>query len=175
MIDRAALRAEFAAFLRPGRILLTGHSHQAWPDAVRSALGTCFDDAAEHVDDKWGAAVFPRVEAVGGRILARLGFDPADPIAFGRSTHELCSRLLSCFPRGRGLRVVTTTGEFHSLHRQLRRLEEEGAEITWVDASPRATLAERLVAATKEGVHVVAASCVLFEDASVVRDIGAVI
>jgi kynureninase len=175
VIDRGALRAAYAAFLRPGRILLTGHSHQAWPDAVRAAMGTCFDEAADFVDDKWGEAVFPRIDAVGRRILVRLGFDAADPIAFGRSTHELCSRLLSCFPRGAGLRVVTTTGEFHSLHRQLRRLEEEGAEITWIEASPRASLAERLVEAIHEGVHVVAASCVLFEDATVVRDVGAVI
>ena len=38
------------------RILLTGHSHQAWPDVARAALLQCFDDAALHVDDKWGAA-----------------------------------------------------------------------------------------------------------------------
>lgn len=175
MTDRASIRQSYSAFLRPGRILLTGHSHQAWPDAVRGAMTRVFDEAADLVDDKWGDAVFPRIDRVGRRILVRLGFDEGDSVAFGRSTHELCSRLLSCFPRGTGLRVVTTTGEFHSLHRQLLRLEEEGADVTWVEASPRATLAERLVEATKEGVHVVAASCVLFEDATVVRDIGAVV
>lgn len=169
------LRAAYAAFLRPGRILLTGHSHQAWPDAVRDAMGLAFDEAARYVDDKWGEAVFPRIDRVGRRILRRLAFREDDPIAFGSSTHELCSRLLSCFPRASGLRIVTTTGEFHSLRRQLLRLEEEGAEITWVAASPREGLAERLVAATRDGVHVVAASAVLFADATVVRDIGAVI
>jgi len=170
-----ALRDAYSAFLRPGRVLLTGHSHQAWPDAVRDAMGVAFDEAARFVDDKWGEVVFPRVERVGAKILERLGFAPDDPIAFGRSAHELCSRLLSCFPRGVGLRVVTTTGEFHSLHRQLRRLEEEGAEITWVEAEPRASLGERLVAATTNGVHVVAFSAVLFEDATVLRDVGDVI
>jgi len=98
-VDLAALRAEYRAFLRPGRVLLTGHSHQAWPDAAREALVRSFDDAAEHVDDKWERAVFPLVESVGRRVLGRLGFDEADPIAFGRSTHELVVRLLSSFPR----------------------------------------------------------------------------
>jgi selenocysteine lyase/cysteine desulfurase len=171
-LDRGALRAEYRAFLRPGRVLLTGHSHQAWPDAARDALGRAFDDAAEHVDDKWERAVFPLVDRVGRRVLERLGFAPDDPIAFGRSTHELVVRLLSALPRRGPLRVVTTTGEFHSLHRQLRRLEEEGAEVTWVEARPAATLAERLAGALRDGTHLVAVSAVLFEDASIVRGLG---
>jgi kynureninase len=173
--DREALRAEYRAFLRPGRVLLTGHSHQAWPDAVREALGRAFDDAARLVDDKWGDAVFPLADSVGRRVLARLGFAQDDPIAFGRSTHELVVRLLSCFPRRDPLRIVTTTGEFHSLHRQLRRLEEEGAEVTWVEARPHGTLAARLVQALGPGTQLVALSAVLFEDAAVVTDLGDVI
>lgn len=173
--DREALRAEYRAFLRPGRVLLTGHSHQAWPDAVRDALGRAFDDAARLVDDKWGDAVFPLVDSVGRRVLARLGFAEDDPIAFGRSTHELVVRLLSCFPRREPLRIVTTTGEFHSLHRQLRRLEEEGAEVTWVDARPHGTLSARLVEAIRPETQLVAVSAVLFEDAAVVSDLGEVV
>jgi len=174
-LDRAAFRAAYSSFLRPGRVLLTGHSHQAWPDASREALLRCFDDAARFVDDKWGEAVFPLVDAVGRRILERMGFSPDDPISFGRSTHELALRLLSSFPAGSALRVVTTTGEFHSLHRQLRRLEEEGAEITWVETNPPETLAARLIEALRPGTHVVAASAVLFSDARVVRDVGEVV
>ncbi len=174
-LDLGALRSEYRAFLRPGRVLLTGHSHQAWPDAVRDALGRSFDDAARLVDDKWGEAVFPLVDTVGRRVLARLGFAEDDPIAFGRSTHELAMRLLSCFPRQSRLRVVTTTGEFHSLHRQLRRLAEEGAEVTWVEARPHGTLAARLAEAVTPGTHLVALSAVLFEDAAVVTDLGSVL
>ncbi|AKT40188.1 aminotransferase class V-fold PLP-dependent enzyme [Chondromyces crocatus] len=98
-LDRDALRAAYSRFLAtPGRILLTGHSHQAWPDVVRDALGACFDDAARHCDDKWSAAVFPTIQTVGEAVLDRMGFPKDDAIAFGRSTHELLMRLVSCLP-----------------------------------------------------------------------------
>src|SRR5512138_1712527 len=91
--DLPKLRAAYSHFLRPGRVLLTGHSHQAWPDVARDAMIQLFDDAARLVDDKWSAAVFPKCDAVGRAILSRMGFDPGDPIAFGKSTHELVFRL----------------------------------------------------------------------------------
>src|SRR5262245_30295794 len=120
--DLPALRAAYKSFLPEGRILLTGHSHQAWPDVARDALIRLFDDAARLVDDKWSEAVFPKCEAVGRGILSRMGFDPGDPITLGKSTHELVFRLLSCLPLHTRPRIVTTTGEFHSLYRQLTRL-----------------------------------------------------
>lgn len=180
-LDLDSFRAAYSAFLRDGdRVLLTGHSHQAWPDVARAAMTRYFDDSAEHVDDKWSRAVFPIVERVGRRVLERMGFDAADPIAFGRSTHELVYRLLSALPSmapgsRRRPRIVTTTGEFHSLDRQLRRLEEDGVEIVWVSGAPRGSLAERLVAALEPGVDLLAVSAVFFEDAFVLPDLGRVI
>jgi kynureninase len=173
--DLEALRREYGAFLRPGRVLLSGHSHQAWPDAARDAMGACFDDAAEHVDDKWGRAVFARRDGVARRVLARLGFDPGDPLSFGQNVHELAFRVLSCFAPTDATHVVATTGEFHSTFRQLARLGEAGVRVTWVDASDRASLAERLCAATAPGVACVAVSAVLFEDAHVVAGLGEVV
>ena len=38
------------------RILLTGHSHQAWPDVGLEAQQRAWLDAAEYVDDKWAVA-----------------------------------------------------------------------------------------------------------------------
>jgi kynureninase len=171
--DLEALRRAYSAFLgaEPGRVLLTGHSHQAWPDAAREAMGRLFDDSARFVDDKWSEVIFPKAETVGRAILARSGFDEADPLSFGRSTHELVYRLVSCFPRD--ARVVSTRGEFHSLDRQLRRLEEDGLRVTWVDAYPRATLAERVADALEPGVDLLALSAVFFEDGWVLREIGA--
>jgi selenocysteine lyase/cysteine desulfurase len=182
-LDVAALRASYARFLDgdPGsagarRVLLTGHSHQAWPDVVRDALTRCFDDAARFVDDKWSAAVMPKVDAVGRAILRRSGFAEDDAIAFGRSTHELVFRLITCLPAcGRGQRIVTTRGEFYSLHRQLTRLAEDGADVVWVAASPREGLAERLIDAITPGTAMVAFSAVLFEDAHVLPRLGDVI
>src|SRR5688572_22718279 len=107
--DLTRLRAEYRAFLQPGRILLTGHSHQAWPDAARDAQARYFDDAARCVDDKWEVELFPRIERVRKRILTRMGLHPDDACAFGKSTHELVFRLMSCFLSQQKVRVVTTT------------------------------------------------------------------
>jgi kynureninase len=171
-LDIGALRAAYSGFLTGSRVLLTGHSHQAWPDVARAAMLEAFDDAARLVDDKWSGAVFPRMEAVGRGILGRLGFDAGDAIAFGKSTHELVTRLFSCFPASRAPVVVTTRAEFYSLSRQLSRLGEEGYRVTWVDASDRASLADRILDAIVPGTSVVAVSAVLFEDAFIVPRIG---
>ena len=166
-------------FLRPGRILLSGHSHQAWPDAARAAQGAYFDDAAELVDDKWGARVLPLLESVGKRILQRHGFAQDDAIAFGRSSHELGFRLLSCldlvgFEQRRPPRIVTTDGEFHSLWRQLGRLAEAGVEVEVVPVEPRASLVNRLRLAMVD-TAMVAISAVFFEDSYVVPGLGTLV
>lgn len=173
--DLAALRAAYSRFLVPGRVLLTGHSHQAWPDAARDALLTCFDDAARFVDDKWDEAVFPRLARVGQAVLARMGFDPGDAIAFGKSTHELVYRLLTCLPLASRPRIVTTQSEFHSMRRQLARLAEEGVPVEWVASRPREGLAERVLDALTPGTAMLAMSAVLFDDAHVVPRLGEII
>ncbi|MDI1450109.1 aminotransferase class V-fold PLP-dependent enzyme [Polyangium sp. 6x1] len=171
-LDLGAFRAAYSRFLTGDRVLLTGHSHQAWPDVAREANLEAFDDAARFVDDKWSRAVFPRMESVGRRILGRLGFDERDAITFGKSTHELVTRLLSCFPLAKAPRVVTTRSEFHSLHRQLSRLAEDGLRVTWVDSADRGSLVDRFLEAIVPGTSLVALSAVLFEDAYVVPRIG---
>ena len=173
-LDQSALRAAYSRFLVKDRVLLSGHSHQAWPDVVRDALGRFFDDSAAFVDDKWMEVIFPKIDAVGGAILDRMGFDPGDPIVFGRSTQELVFRLLTSLPLFQAdraaarVRIVTTSAEFHSLRRQLSRLAEEGVEVVWVDAQPREALPDRLLAAITPGTSVVALSSVFFEDAYIV-------
>jgi hypothetical protein len=99
--------------------------------------------------------VFPLVESVGRRVLGRLGFGEGDALAFAESTHALVFRLLSCFPHD--ARVVSTTSEFHSLYRQLRRLEEDGLRVSWVDASSREGLADRLLAAAGSDLFMLSA------------------
>ncbi len=177
--DLATIRRAYSAFLRPGRVLLSGHSHQAWPDVARHAQAAVFDDAAEHVDDKWERAVFPIVEEVGRGVLQRMGFAADDAIAFGESTHELLVRLLSALDLRR-TRIVTTTGEFHSLDRQLGRLAEDGTAVRWVEATPRADLAERVIRAIDaesggEGPLVVALSAVFFEDSFVLPELARIL
>ncbi|HWV39456.1 MAG TPA: aminotransferase class V-fold PLP-dependent enzyme [Vulgatibacter sp.] len=169
----AGFRAAYRSFLREGRILLTGHSHQAWPDVAREAQARAFDDAAAHVDDKWEKAVDALLAKVARGVAVRLGYRPedADSIVFGQNTHELVFRLLSCWPFDASTRIVTTTGEFHSLDRQLRRLQEAGVGVDWVDARARAGLERRVVDAIEPGTSIVALSAVLFEDGWVLRDL----
>ena len=165
-LDPAELCPAYARFLRGGRVLLTGHSHQAWPDVAREGLVRSFDDAADHVDDKWerAMAVADRVrEGVVQRIGGRI-----EDVALGQSTNELVTRLLSALDFTRRRHVVTTSGEFHSLDRTLRRLAEAGVEVTFVAAQPVATLAGRLAAAIREDTAAVMASTVLFETSTIV-------
>src|SRR5690606_39082973 len=98
-------------------------------------------------DDKWerASAVADAVRAaVASRIAAR-----PDEIALGGSTHELVTRFLSALDLRTRPHLVTTSGEFHSMHRQLARLAEAGVEVEMVPWAPVATLAERLAAAIR--------------------------
>lgn len=172
-LDARALRAHYRAFLREGRVLLTGHSHQAWPDVAREGLVRAFDDAALHVDDKWSAA-FEAARSVREAVCARMGGRP-DDIALAPNTHELVARFLSSLAWRERPRIVTTTGEFHTLHRQLRRLVEEGVRVDFIDARPVGTLAERLAEAVTDDTAAVLASTVLFETSSRVPNLTAVV
>jgi kynureninase len=163
------------------RLLLTGHSHQAWPDVARDGVVEAFDDAALAVDDKWDRA-FARADAVRAG-YRRLLADPGGEIALGPNTHDLVVKFLSGLDwrRTSRPRLVTTDGEFHSLRRQLARLAEEGVEVVRVPAEPVGTLAERL-AATLGGdgdgsrgddrTLAVLVSAVLFESARIVPHLG---
>jgi len=174
-VDPRALRNEYQAFLGGReRVLLTGHSHQAWPDVARAAMARAFDDAALHVDDKWGPA-FEAADAVRAAIAARIGGARADEIALAQNTHELVARFLSALDlRGRP-HLVTTSGEFHTIDRQLHRLAEAGVEVTFVDAAEPRTLAERLTAAVRADTAAVLVSSVLFQSASVVPGLGSLV
>lgn len=169
-IDPSALRPHYRHFLQSGRILLTGHSHQAWPDVAREGLLEAFDDAAAEVDDKWAGAA-RAADAVRTAVALRIGAHP-DEIALGTSTHELVSRFLSALDLRSRPHLVTTTGEFHSMHRQLARLAEEGVEVTFVPAEPVSELASRLAAAVRDDTAALMVSSVLFETASVVPELG---
>lgn len=164
------LRRHYQSFLQAsddsGRILLTGHSHQAWPDVALEGLRESFVDAAAHVDEKWGRA-FAKAEVIRAYVAELIGCK-ADEIALGANTHELAVRFLSALDLKKRPQIVTTTGEFHSLSRQLSRLSEEGIEVIYVDVHPAATLAERLASSVGNKTAAVMCSAVLFETATVV-------
>ena len=164
------LRPHYRAFLASGRILLTGHSHQAWPDIAEAGMRAAFRDAAALADDKWK----PALEVADGLrevIAQRIGADAAE-IALGQNTHELCTRFLSALDLRSRPHLITTSGEFHSLDRQLRRLAEAGVEVTFVPADPVATLAARIAAGIRPNTAAVMASSVLFETSTIVPGLG---
>ena len=170
MIDPATLAAHYSRFRVSERLLLTGHSHQAWPDVAFEAQQQAWLDAAEHVDQKWDL-VEEKAELLRRGVCYMLD-DTTGQIALGQNTHELVTRFLSALPLLERPRLVTTDGEFHSIRRQLDRLAEEPIEVVKVAALPAATLAERLVAAVDEGTAAVLTSYVLFQNAHIVPDLG---
>jgi len=132
-----SLAEHYSRFRVSERVLLTGHSHQAWPDVSFDAQQRAWLDAAALVDDKWerAAAVADDVRAGFRRLLN----DPDGEIALGQNTHELVVRLLSAVLARSGgsggsgredfadssltrpTRLLTTDGEFHTIRRQLDR------------------------------------------------------
>jgi len=149
------------------RLLLTGHSHQAWPDVALEGVVEAFEDATRLLDEKWERA-FAKAEAVRDGFRGWLAEPPAE-LALGASTHELVLRFLSALDLRARPRLVSTDGEFHTLRRQLARLgEEDGVEVVRVAAEPPGTLAQRIAAAVDDRTAAVLVSAVLFETARVV-------
>lgn len=190
------LARHYSRFNVSERVLLTGHSHQAWPDVAFEAQQRAWLDAAEMVDDKWGRAF-----EVGDEVRAgyrRLLDDPDGHIALGQNTHELLIRFLSALPLRERPRLVTTDGEFHTIRRQLDRLEEEGIEVVRVPADfvrhPNKvrvggdgaagdagrtqgagdSMAERVIREVDDRTAAVLVSSVLFRDARIVDGLAEV-
>ncbi|MEJ2334054.1 MAG: hypothetical protein P8Y26_00310 [Gemmatimonadales bacterium] len=166
------LAAEYSRFRVADRLLLTGHSHQAWPDRGFVGQQRAWLDAAELADEKWDRAFAKadRVRAGYGRLLG----DEPDRIALAQNTHELVLRFLSALPLRERPRVVTTDGEFHTIRRQLDRLDEEGLEVVKVPAHPAAGVGERLVSEIDDRAAAVLVSSVFFQTGHIAGGIGEV-
>jgi kynureninase len=158
-----ALASDYSRFRVAERLLLTGHSHQAWPDRAFAGQIAAWEDAATLVDGKWGRA-FERADAV-RRGFAHLLGDERGDIALGGSTHELMVRFLSALPWRRRRRLLTTDAEFHSARRQLARLGEEGIEVVRLPADPAETIGARLAAAVDDRTAAVVVSTVFYTHA----------
>jgi kynureninase len=169
MIDSAAslhaspnaLAHHYTRFRVGERLLLTGHSHQAWPDCAEAGQLRAWQDAAEYVDGKWERA-FERAERVRQGFGRLLDCDPSG-ISLGASTHELVVRWLSALPLRERPRLVTSDAEFHSLRRLLSRLEQEGIAVVRVAARAAASLGERLAREVDDRVAAVLVSSVFYD------------
>jgi kynureninase len=167
-----ALAPHYSRFGVSDRLLLTGHSHQAWPDCGFDGQQAAWLDAARYVDDKWEHA-FHQAERV-REGFARLLGDAGAGIALAASTHDVLVRLLSALPLRTRPRLVTTDGEFHSIRRQLDRLAEEGLSVIRVPEAPLESLASRLSQAVDDRTALVLVSAVFFDTGRVARGLAEV-
>jgi kynureninase len=173
VINPEELAKHYSRFRVTERILLTGHSHQAWPDVGFEAQAQSWLDAAEYVDEVWEKAFEKAGEVRRG--FARLLDDSPDRIALAPNTHELVVRFLSALPLKKRPKLITTDGEFHTIRRQLDRLAEEGIEVVKIASIPAATLAERLAKAADDRTAAVLVSAVLYTNAHIVPSLRAVL
>lgn len=155
-----ALAPHYSRFRVSERLLLTGHSHQAWPDRGFEGQQQAWLDAAALVDEKWERA-FEKADRV-RRGFRRLLGGADGSIALAPNTHELVVRFLSALPLRDRSRVVTTDAEFHTVRRQLDRLAEEGLEVVRVPAHPAAEAGERVAAAVDDRTGAAIVSSVFF-------------
>ena len=163
--DQNPLAPHYSRFRVTERTLLSGHSHQAWPDRGFLGQQRAWEDAAEWVDGKWAHA-FEKADRVRAG-YRRLLDDPSGLYSLGESTFDLLVRLLSSLPLRKRPRLVTTDSEFYSLRRLLQRVEEEGLEIVRVPALPADSVGERLAAATDDRTAMVLTSTVFFTTARI--------
>jgi kynureninase len=164
------LAPHYARFRVSERLLLTGHSHQAWPDVCFDAQARAWLDAARYADEKWEHA-FAQADRVREGFTRLLG-DAGGGIALAPSVHELVVRLLSALPLRARPRLVTTSGEFYSTRRQLNRLEEEGIAVVRVAEAPLESLAARVAAAVDDRTALVLVSAVFFDTGRIARGLA---
>lgn len=166
------LAPHYSRFRVAERLLLTGHSHQAWPDVAREGVLEAWDDAALDLGRKWDRAAV-RAERLRAGVRVLVG-DPGAEVALGASAHELLVRFLSALPLRTRPRLVTSDAEFDSARRQLDRLADAGLEVVRVPATPVGTLAERVAAEVDARTAAVVVSSVLYETSRIVPGLAAV-
>jgi selenocysteine lyase/cysteine desulfurase len=152
------------------RYLLTGHSHQAWPDCGFEAQQEAWRDAAEFVDDKWERA-FQKADEVKRGYLKLLDDDTGN-IALGVNTLELLIRFLSALPLKEKPKLVTTDGEFHTIRRLTDRLSEEGINIVKVSSSPINDVVENLKKVSDDKTSAILVSSVFFNSGLILPNLS---
>jgi selenocysteine lyase/cysteine desulfurase len=138
----------------PDRLHFAAHSHHLWPDASFEGQVEAWNDAARLADRKWDKVmgeVWPEAQ---GHVAGELGTGTPDAIVFAGNTHDFLVRLWAAAPRRSGapLRILTSSGEFHSARRQFARWAESGDIILEeVETEPFPTFSQRFLEAAASG------------------------
>lgn len=116
-------------------IHLAAHSHHFWPDCTLEAVQNAWMDASKYSDKKWDKIFNYKLPQTQNIIAKILNLSSPEQIAFAPNTHELLSRVLSCFLGQEKIKILTTNCEFHSFRRQLDRIKEfKQVEVIELDA-----------------------------------------
>lgn len=167
--DPNPIAHHYTRFRVSERPLLSGHSHQAWPDEGFEGQKEAWNDAARFVDDKWERA-FAKSERV-RRGYRRLLDDPDGLYSLSAATHDLLIKLFSALSLAERPKIVTTGSEFYSMARQLARWEEEGIEVVRVPSQPASTVGERLADFVCDRTAAIYTSTVFFDSGAIAGDL----
>jgi kynureninase len=126
----ASLQPHYSRFDVASRLLFTGHSHQAWPDAAFEGIREYSSLAAEQADKKWPFA-FEKTKFL-RQYLRKFYDDPRGKYCREQNTHVLLVSWLSALDLKNKPKIITTTGEFHSIYRQLRSLQSAGFDVVFL-------------------------------------------
>jgi selenocysteine lyase/cysteine desulfurase len=166
-IDNLAKRLQphYSKFDVANRLLFTGHSHQAWPDVTFDAVNDYMTMVATQIDKKWGFA-FEKTEQIRD-YLRRYYDDPNGLYCREENTHILIVSWLSSLDLISKPKILTTDGEFHSLYRQLRRLDEAGLDVHYLPHQNDNELLEAIRKNADEKTSAIMLSRVYFESSKV--------
>lgn len=153
------------------KILLTGHSHQAWPDVAKEGILECYYDAAKYIDDKWSLA-FEKADKLRKHIAYLINCDKYEYIALASNTHELLIKFLSSLDLKNKNKIITTDGEFHTIRRQLDILNKHFLNVVKINRLDTESLAERISNEIDNNTACVIISKVMFSDAAIINNLG---
>lgn len=108
-----------------GIVHFASHSHHFWPDKAKEGHLKAYDKAVKLSDKKWEDAFTCLIPKIQRLIANHLQFSRPKDIAFAPNTHDLIVKLISPCLNKQPFRILSSTEEFHSLSRQLRRFNEE--------------------------------------------------
>jgi kynureninase len=160
-----SLQPHYSQFNVTGRLLFTGHSHQAWPDAAFEGIREYMRTVSVQVDKKWESA-FEKTEIMRD-YLRDYYDDPAGKYCREQNTHVLLVSWLSSLDLKNKPKIITSTGEFHSMYRQLRRLQESGLHVVYLPHENDEELAESIKSELDGQTAAVMLSRVYFETAGI--------
>lgn len=140
----------------PGRLHFAAHSHHLWPDASFDGQVEAWTDAARLADRKWDKVMDEVWAKAQAHVADELGTAMPNAVVFASNTHDLLVRLWAAAPRQNGspLRILTSSGEFHSARRQFSRWSESGdVRLDIVETEPFDHFEDRFLAAAKTGAY----------------------